>query len=134
MTSFRIKKNKILIVEDYPMNALLMEDILRSFEMEVHSVKNCDEALKHIEAHPVDLIFIDINLQGSSGIELAKTIRDNTSKTLPLIGFSGDTRPEIKTACLEAGMNDFFLKPIAKDVIKEILIKFDLLQRRAFIL
>ena len=58
------------------------------------------------------------------GYELAKTIRNNGNRKLPIIALTADAFPEKKTDCLNAGMNDQITKPVDLETLKTTLEKY----------
>ena len=68
----------ILIVEDLPIWQKNFRRILRDEPFNVHIASNTAEALGHLNAHPIDVVLLDINLSGVSynidGLRLAEQI------------------------------------------------------------
>lgn len=115
------EKAHILIVEDNP---LIAEDLMagiREFgHVPVGSAVNADEAMKLLRAHPVDLVLLDVGLEGEiDGIQLAGLIRDKYN--LPFIfltAFYDDrTISRIKATRPEA----YLVKPIDEHSLKTTL-------------
>lgn len=70
------------------------------------SFRNAEDALGYLQSHSVDLIFLDINMPGTSGLELARLIPDNTRIIF--------TTAYHEYACegFELNAIDYLLKPI----------------------
>ncbi len=70
-----VVKKKILVVEDNELNLKLFEYVLRSPGVDVRVARTGDEALAMIASEPLDLVVLDIQLPGISGIDMAKRVR-----------------------------------------------------------
>jgi PAS domain S-box-containing protein len=102
---------KILIVEDAPSDAELMEDELRRAEFVFSSLRVETEAslLQALNEFQPDLVLSDYHLPRFDGMgALAVTRRYNPF--LPFILVTGPTNEEIAVACLKAGADDYLLK------------------------
>lgn len=105
----------ILIVEDNEMN----QKVLRAFlERDHHMLKMADnggQAIEMLKSNRFDLILMDINMVGMSGIETAEKIRALDNEILaatPIIALTGNVMPEDINSFFDAGMNGFIAKPI----------------------
>lgn len=79
-----------------------------------HKVTVCADgnlAYDHILTEVPDLILLDLDLPGTSGLEILKAVRANEEyKTVPIIIFSNNDTPELKTAVITAGATDYYFK------------------------
>jgi CheY-like chemotaxis protein len=70
---------------------------------------------------------MDIGLPGISGIETVRQLRsleENTGRSTPVIAVTADRSAETKTACMEAGMNDFLTKPFKIGEFRKLLLRW----------
>ncbi len=68
----------ILIVEDEPLIAMMLEDFLESLGHSVHaSCENVADALQQVEQGGFDLAILDVNLNGQTAWPVARKLRDN---------------------------------------------------------
>jgi CheY-like chemotaxis protein len=113
----------ILVVEDDPINMLLISEILRQMGFEVIKAKNGKEALNMLSGIEPVLIFMDVNMPEVDGYAATKAIRSGPSpwKDLPIIALTADAMKGDKEKCLEAGMNGYIAKPFKIDEILEVL-------------
>ncbi|VVN36802.1 Sensor histidine kinase RcsC [Pseudomonas fluorescens] len=107
---------KILVVDDYPANRLLMS---RQLGYLGHSVIVAEEGRRGLEAwrkNEFDVVITDCNMPVLDGYELTGAIRDEEHlQGLPptlILGFTANAQPDEKARCLEAGMDDCLFKPI----------------------
>ena len=102
-------KLKCLIVDDEP----LAQDILVQYIDDCHSLellKVCSDALEageYIRCHPVDLIFLDINMPRLSGIRFVKTLHQ------PILIIFTTAYPEYAAEGFEADAIDYLVKPFS---------------------
>lgn len=105
--------SKVLLIEDDDFSAALVHDILDQGCDKFHAVDG-REALEIIEHTPPDLVLLDVELPGMSGLELCRTIRANpATQDMPVIFISGKATDQDKMAGYEAGGDDYLTKPVA---------------------
>lgn len=75
----------------------------------VGAAKDVDAVLQGTREHDVDVLVLDLELQGRSSIELLKTVRRNGSK-IRIIVFSGHSHPEMIRHTLAAGADAYVTK------------------------
>ena len=105
---------RVLIFEDNTLNQVLMQAFCDDLKIHAEFVADGRKGLEIAQQIQPDLIFMDVQLPGLSGIEATKKIRQNPVLcNTPIIGLSAAAFSEQKQAALEAGMNDYLTKPIA---------------------
>jgi CheY-like chemotaxis protein/HPt (histidine-containing phosphotransfer) domain-containing protein len=122
-----LQGRRILLVDDYAVN---LEVARRHLEAGGHSVSlagNGQEAIDAFGNGNYDLIFMDIQMPVMDGIEAAKRIRDiekgsGSASRIPIIALTAHAVREYIVACLEAGMDDYLIKPVFR---KDLLGKVD---------
>ena len=103
---------KILIVDDSPTQAKLLEQVLRAHGYRVSVSKNGAEALEQILAQHPDLVISDILMPEMDGFELCRRIRGiEELKCLPIILLTHLNDPADVLHSLEAGADYFISKP-----------------------
>ena len=103
---------KILVVDDSPTQAKLLEQVLKSHGYRVFVSNNALEALDHILAHRPDLVISDILMPEMDGFELCRQIRKTEAmKCLPIILLTHLNDPADVMHSLEAGADYFISKP-----------------------
>ena len=78
-------QNSILIVDDEDRLRLSLSLILQKENFRVETAANAEEALKHLQSHEYDLMFLDLNLPGMSGIDLLVEVHKRAPHMLVLI-------------------------------------------------
>lgn len=108
---------KILYADDYDLVLFTVKQLLELEGWQVNVCRDGSAALKQIESdEPYDLIILDVQMPGESGLTLVQRARQLTHRRdLPVIMFSGSLRHE---EALAAGANAFLNKPTGlKDLI-----------------
>ncbi|HEY9805289.1 MAG TPA: response regulator, partial [Candidatus Obscuribacterales bacterium] len=115
----------ILVVEDHPTNAMLVQDILRHWGYEVHHVEDGLEALAWLVSHSIDLVLLDIHLPGLDGFEVAHRMRNHPQlKHIPIIATTALAMVGDRDRCLKAGMQGYISKPIDYEELAALLTQY----------
>ena len=113
---------RILLVEDEPNIARFVELELGHEGYEVVKAADGREGLTLAEEGGFDLVLLDIMLPGLNGLEVLRFLRrDPTTATVPVVIVSASDDKETISAALEAGANDYIVKPPTIDAIEEAL-------------
>jgi len=117
----------IMYVEDDLDNHTLIKLFLRNEPWDVVTTESPDQALDALEQNTMDLIIVDLNLQGEGdGAELIRTIRQNPGyQETPIFVFSGFDEHHFKQYGIEELVQRFFRKPTSKKVLVEAISEFD---------
>lgn len=105
---------RIVVVED---NESLRKGITYRLQDEGHSVDALEDgahASDHIAQEDVDVVVLDINLPGQSGLDVLKSMRDREDPC-PVILLTGRAATEDRVRGLDAGADDYLVKPFAMD-------------------
>lgn len=116
-------KDTVLVVEDDPANALLVETILRDLgDFDVITSDNGDEVLSLVASRPISAALMDVSLKNTrvsgekvDGVELTRRIRDLPGGVgLPVILLTAHAmRGDRERLLFASGANDYVAKPIA---------------------
>ncbi|WP_394752199.1 hybrid sensor histidine kinase/response regulator [Crenothrix sp.] len=104
----------LLYVEDNPTNLKLVEHIIDSYpHLRLLSAANASLGIEIARAHLPDVILMDINLPGISGIKALKILRnDAITQHIPVIALSANAMPSDIEKGLKAGFCHYLTKPI----------------------
>jgi two-component system KDP operon response regulator KdpE len=100
---------RILVVDDDPQIRRVMRVALTRQGYEVDDAKTGEEALEKLQAPRFDLVMLDMNMPGMSGLETCSIIRDRSDIAIVMLTVK-DTE-EDKVAALDAGADDYVTKP-----------------------
>ncbi len=105
---------RVLIFEDNALNQTLMQAFCDDLRLEAAFVADGREGVLMAQEMCPDMILMDVQLPGLSGIEATTQIRRNPKLChIPIIGLSAAAFSDQQSAALEAGMNDYLTKPVA---------------------
>ena len=113
----------VLVVEDDPINLLLITELLQRMGFRVIQALNGREALEILSREQPALIFMDINMPEMDGYATTRIIRrlPNPLGKTPIVALTADAMPNDREKCLEAGMNNFISKPFRISEIESAL-------------
>ena len=107
------RPDTLLVVDDDAQICDLMIRRLTREGFHVSAVENGESALNWIEENPVDLILLDIEMPGTSGLDVLSMLREKYDRIqLPIIMLTGKTSSEHVVEALNTGANDYITKPI----------------------
>ena len=107
-------KKYILAVDDESINQMILRDMLEE-EFEVVCADDGETCLELVAKRLPDLILLDVNMPGLSGLEVCQKLRENPdSLNVPVIFVSALASPEERIQGYEAGGDDYLTKPIVK--------------------
>jgi DNA-binding response OmpR family regulator len=111
---------KILIADDEPVAAKILERALILLGHQVLLTSNGVEAWEAFDKDPVRLVVSDWLMPGLDGLELCKKIRERkkTPYTYFILLTSQETGPENYDLATEAGVDDFLTKPLDRPTIR----------------
>jgi diguanylate cyclase (GGDEF)-like protein/PAS domain S-box-containing protein len=108
-----MKPESLLIVDDNEMNRDLLSRRLERKGYAVSVAENGHKTLEWIGQHDFDLVLLDIEMPGTSGLEVLKTLRQTYSPNqLPVIMVTAKVQSQDIVEALSLGANDYVTKPI----------------------
>ena len=107
----------VLYVEDNPANLELVEQLVaRRSDLRLLSAPDADLGIEFARAYAPEIILMDINLPGISGLEALKLLRaDPATAHIPVIALSANAVPRDIERALKAGFFNYLTKPIKVD-------------------
>ena len=114
--------SKALVVDDSKTIRIIIRRILIEIGYEVCEAANGIEALKVIEAEKAELKFVlaDWNMPEMNGLELVRRLRQDPEYAhLKVIMVTTETEMGQMASALDAGANEYVMKPFTKSILKE---------------
>ena len=114
--------SKALVVDDSRTIRTIIKRILIDLGFQVCEAGNGVEALKVMEAekNKIDLVLADWNMPEMNGLDLLKQLRqDPELSALKVIMVTTETELDNMVSALEAGANEYVMKPFTKDILTE---------------
>ncbi len=103
----------ILAVDDEPQIRRVLRTTLSAQGYTILEAKSGEEAMEMIRRERVDLVLLDVNLPGMSGLETCREIRN--SSDIPIIMLTVRNAEQDKVQALDAGADDYVVKPFGSD-------------------
>jgi two-component system chemotaxis response regulator CheY len=113
-----------LVVDDAKVVRLLLADSLSDLGFHVHAAADGRQALDVLTRMPqADLVLVDWNMPVMNGLDFLKQVRANPAFTsLPVVMVTSETDVQHIVRALEAGANDYIMKPFTTEMIAEKLL------------
>lgn len=107
------RRLKILVAEDNPTNQIVARKLLERAGHDVKVVADGQTALQELRKDAFDIALLDLNMPVMGGLEAARTYRleRKDGNAIPLVALSADATMESRTACREAGIQEYLIKP-----------------------
>ena len=119
---------RVLVVDDMLANVRLLEAKLTAEYFEVSTATNGVEALEAMANQRPDIVLLDIMMPGIDGLEVCRRIKANpATQHVPVILVTALDQPEDRVRGLEAGADDYLVKPFEP---KELLLRINAILRR----
>ena len=113
---------KILLVEDNPVNRRLAIFLLRSQGYQVREATSALEAFDILKAEQFDLIVMDIQLPGMDGLEATTKLRaEPATAEIPVIAVTSYAMAGDRDKALAAGCSGYVTKPIDKTIFLAVI-------------
>ena len=123
--------NTILIVDDEPLNLMLLEMLLHSFakttendSLKIYKADNGKKAVELCKKYTaIDIVLMDIKMPVMDGLEATALIKSDKPevKVIALTAFNSE---ESRTKAKEAGCDDYLTKPICREALFSLLKKY----------
>ena len=118
---------EILVVDDTPMNHVVIRELLKNTKAKVESARSGEECLTKQHQKKYDIIFLDYRMPGMDGIETLDEIKKDTespNKDTPIIVLTANAISGARENFLREGFDDYLSKPIESDKLEDTLIKY----------
>jgi two-component system chemotaxis response regulator CheY len=111
---------RALVIDDSAVTRGIIKQILNPMGFEVFEAGDGREGLDRVrELGGLDLILLDWNMPGMDGIQFLRMLRTQTAlASLPVMMVSSNNEAENIAASLDAGANEYIMKPFTEDVMR----------------
>lgn len=113
MTATDVHSMHVLLIEDNPGDARLLQEMFREFDahmtVDLQSVDHLEMGLKHLAEQSADVVLLDLGLPDSEGLATFTTVQENAPNT-PVIVCSGLYDDETVAKALRDGAQDYLIK------------------------
>ena len=117
-----IKHINVLVVEDMPLNQLLIKTLLDDFGFDRDIVDNGKIAIERLKTKSYDIILMDLQMPEMNGFEATEYIRNTLRSRTPIIALTADVTAADIAKSSAVGMDDYIAKPIDEKVLYQKII------------
>jgi len=118
----------VLLAEDNPTNQMIAGEMLTQYGCNVSYAETGSEVLEAVKVADFDFIFMDCRMPEMDGYEATRLLRaqekDLGKNRMPVIALTANAMQGDRELCIEAGMDDYISKPVRKDQIGGMLMKW----------
>lgn len=107
-------RERLLVVDDAPATLEVLERNLTSEDYQVFTASGVPEAIKILEATPIDLVITDLKMPKVSGLDLVRHVRENLKETEVMM-ITGYATIEGAVEAVKTGADDYLAKPFTDE-------------------
>ncbi len=116
----RLAGRKFLVVEDNPINQMILSEMLIRQGAEVDLASNGEIGLTAMQEHNYDIVFMDCQMPVMDGFECTRQIRQIERESgghRRMIATTANAMSDDREKCLQSGLDDYISKPITLDTL-----------------
>lgn len=119
-------KGSVLVVEDYPLNAEVIKEMLELMGCSVEIAESGPIALDKLKSTDYHMVFMDVQMPEMDGIQTTAHIRkfEGVKAKIPIIALTANAMQGDREKYMASGMDDFVSKPIKFAELERVLTKF----------
>jgi DNA-binding response OmpR family regulator len=106
---------KAIAIDDDPAMTDLLSLLLKSHGLEIYTSNNGEDGLQLVRTINPDIIILDLMMPGKDGWQVCREVR--TFSTVPIIILSALDNPGMVASALDAGADDYLIKPVPSGVL-----------------
>lgn len=118
----------VLVAEDDGINRMVLTKFLNKLGHDSVAVSSGEEAVEAFLSQKVDIIIMDCEMPILDGLEAASRIREcekaEGKERIPIVALSGRVDLQVQQNCLEVGMDDYMVKPITIERLKQVINRY----------
>lgn len=112
----------ILIVDDNQLNRDIVSTIAEGLDYDPDTAEDGEVAVCKAREQQFDMILMDCQMPNKDGLQASKEILQNAQEPPPIIiAMVGRIDTNLRRRCLDSGMSDFIIKPMAPDALKQLV-------------
>lgn len=117
----------VLVVDDTPMNLVVVKSLLKKTKMQIDTADNGFECLKKSREQKYDIIFLDHMMPDKDGIQTLAEMRESEedqNKSTPVICLTANAVSGARETYLKAGFDNYLTKPIDSNKLEELILEY----------
>jgi CheY-like chemotaxis protein len=117
------RRHLVIYIEDNPSNIAFMEDLLADYDhVELVTAPTAEIGIELVRARRPDLVIMDINLPGMSGLEATRRLREwPETESIPVVALSAAAMVRDRQRIDDAGFYRYLTKPVKVDELAGVL-------------
>ncbi|WP_262378633.1 hybrid sensor histidine kinase/response regulator [Luteimonas viscosa] len=126
LDKFAVRKPRVLLVEDNPVNLMVGQRLLGVLGITCDTASNGEAALLRMSASRYDIVLMDCQMPVMDGYTATQRWRENEEasgdgRRLPIIAMTANAMAGDRQKCLDAGMDDYLPKPVTRSELERCL-------------
>jgi CheY-like chemotaxis protein len=118
-------KPLVLVVENHEDSRSMLKTLLEIWGYQVAECEDGDESIEAALRQCPNLILMDISLTKTDGLTTTRRMREiETLRQVPIVFMSGHAQPEFRAFALNAGGDDYLVKPVDFNQLETVVKKF----------
>jgi len=117
---------RVLVAEDSEINRYVFMNMFELLGVEARYAESGPAALELLEKETFDLLILDIQMPGMSGLEVIGHYHESTAlpDRAPIVVITGDATADIRVECEQLGVRSFLAKPVGLDRLRQVIGEF----------
>jgi two-component system sensor histidine kinase RpfC len=117
---------RVLVAEDSEINRYVFMNMFELLGVEARYAESGPAALERLKNETFDLLILDIQMPGMSGLEVIAHYHEATAlpDRAPIVVISGDATADIRAECEQLGVSSFLAKPVGLDQLRQVIGEF----------
>jgi CheY-like chemotaxis protein len=117
---------RILVAEDNKVNQMVTMRMLQKMGCQADLACDGASAIRRVETNSYDLVLMDLGMPEVDGMEATRRIRrmHGPQSCIPVVALTASASTEVRSRCLEAGMNDYLSKPMEVQALRRALARW----------
>ncbi|MBI5278045.1 MAG: response regulator [Burkholderiales bacterium] len=116
---------RVLLVEDNDINQMVAREMLEDAGLVVDVACDGAQAVQAVRQHGYDLVLMDMQMPVLDGVAATREIRGIARlAALPIVAMTANAMERDRQSCMDAGMNDVVVKPVAPDALWAALLRW----------
>ncbi len=117
------KNLAILVAEDNIINQKVAQTLFANLGYKIEIARDGNEVIEKVNVHKFDIVFLDLVMPGKDGLETTVELRGQ-GHTFPIVAMTASTRKDAEGKARSVGMNDYLVKPVSMETVKDILTRW----------
>jgi PAS domain S-box-containing protein len=113
----------ILVAEDNEINIRVAQSIFSNLGYKIDIARNGNDAIEKVKHGNYDIVFMDLIMPDRDGIQATVEIR-GLGYQMPIVAMTATASSKSKQKAISSGMNDYVVKPVKPDTIRNTLLKW----------